>query len=104
MEATPLGRIFLARAEEIIKAAAELKREIDLARGLEIGQLEIGSGVGPAELLMGTAIGRLSQRYPHLYMHVRWMIFRFSPNSSNQVRLSYLWRKPARWKWLPIFW
>jgi DNA-binding transcriptional LysR family regulator len=71
VESTPLGRIFLARAEEIIQAAAALKREIDLARGLEIGRLEIGSGIGPAELLMGSAIGRLSQRYPHLYMHVR---------------------------------
>jgi DNA-binding transcriptional LysR family regulator len=71
VEPTPMGRIFLAKAEEIIKAVAELKRDIDLARGLEIGHLEIGSGVGPAELLMGTAIGRLSQRYPHLYMHVQ---------------------------------
>jgi len=70
VEPTPLGRIFLARAEEIILSASELKREIDLARGLEIGQLEIGSGPGPAEILMGTAIGRLSQRYPHLYIHV----------------------------------
>jgi DNA-binding transcriptional LysR family regulator len=70
VEPTPLGRVFLARAEEIIQAAVELKREIDLARGLEIGRLEIGSGVGPAELHMGEAMGRLSQRYPHLYMHV----------------------------------
>jgi DNA-binding transcriptional LysR family regulator len=70
VEPTPLGRIFLARAEEIMLAASEMKRELDLARGIEIGQLEIGSGVGPAELLMGTAIGRLSQRYPHLYIHV----------------------------------
>jgi DNA-binding transcriptional LysR family regulator len=70
VEPTPLGLIFLSRAEKIIKATAELKREIDLARGLEIGNLEIGSGVGPAELLMGTAVGRLSQRYPQLYIHV----------------------------------
>jgi DNA-binding transcriptional LysR family regulator len=70
VEPTPLGRIFLVRAEEIILAASELKREINLARGIEIGQLEVGSGVGPAELLMGTAIGRVSQRYPHLYIHI----------------------------------
>lgn len=70
VDPTPLGRIFLARAEEIIKAAAELKWEIDLARGLEIGSLEVGSGVVPAELHMGMVMGRLSQRFPHLYMHV----------------------------------
>lgn len=70
VEPTPLGRIFLARAEEILQAASDLKREIDLARGLEIGQLEIGSGVAPAELHVGAALGRLSQRYPHLYIQV----------------------------------
>src|SRR3974390_984559 len=66
VEPTPLGRVFLSRAEEVLRAASDLKREIDLARGLETGHMEIGSGVGPAELHMGTALGRLCQRYPHL--------------------------------------
>jgi DNA-binding transcriptional LysR family regulator len=66
VEPTPLGRVFLGRAEEVLRAASDLKREVDLARGLEVGHLEIGSGVGPAELLMGTALGRLCQRYLHL--------------------------------------
>jgi DNA-binding transcriptional LysR family regulator len=68
VEPTPLGRIFLARAEEIFRGVSDLKREIDLAQGLEIGRLEIGSGVGPAELHLGIALGRLSQRCPHLYI------------------------------------
>ena len=42
-----------------------------MAKGLETGRLEIGSGVAPAELLMGTAMGRLSRRYPHIYMNIR---------------------------------
>lgn len=89
VEPTPLGRIFLTRAEEVILAASELKREIDLARGMEIGQLEIGSGVGPAELLMGTAMGRLSQRSPHLYMHVTVDNFSVLTNllQSGQIEL-----------------
>jgi DNA-binding transcriptional LysR family regulator len=70
VEPTPLGRIFLTRAEEVLQAAADLKREIDLVRGLEIGRLEIGSGVGPADLHMGTTVGRLSQSYPHLNIQV----------------------------------
>lgn len=70
VEPTPLGRIFLARAEEVMKGASELKREVALARGLEIGHFEIGSGAVAAELLMGKALGQLSQRYPHLYMHI----------------------------------
>ncbi len=63
---TPLGQIFLARAEEILRSASDLKREIDLARGLEIGHLEVGSGVAPAELHLGTVVGRVSMRHPHL--------------------------------------
>ncbi len=70
MEPTPLGRIFLARAEEVIRAVSDLKREIDLARGLETGDLHIGSGVGPAELHLGTALGRLCQRYPQLKVNI----------------------------------
>ena len=66
VEPTPLGRVFLSRAEEVLRAASDLKREVDLAQGLEVGHLEIGSGVGPADLHMGTALGRLCQRYPHL--------------------------------------
>jgi DNA-binding transcriptional LysR family regulator len=57
VEPTPLGRIFLARAEEILQGVSDLKREIDLAQGLEIGQLEVGSGVGSAELHLGIAPG-----------------------------------------------
>jgi DNA-binding transcriptional LysR family regulator len=63
---TPLGQIFLARAEEVLRATSDLKREIDLARGLDIGHLEIGSGIGPAELHLGKLLGLLSQRYPNL--------------------------------------
>jgi DNA-binding transcriptional LysR family regulator len=66
VEPTPLGRIFLKRAAEVLQAASELRREMDLARGLEIGRLEIGSGVAPAELHTGTVLGRLCQSYPHL--------------------------------------
>ena len=69
VEPTPIGRIFLARAEELLQNAADLEREIDLARGLEVGHLEIGSSVGIADLHMGTTVGRLSQRYPRLNIY-----------------------------------
>jgi DNA-binding transcriptional LysR family regulator len=70
VEPTPLGRLFLARAQEILQSASDLQREIDLARGLEIGHLEIGSSVGIADLHMGTTVGRLSQRYPRLNIYL----------------------------------
>jgi DNA-binding transcriptional LysR family regulator len=64
VEPTPLGKIFLARAEEVLRSVANLRREMDLAQGLATGHLEIGSGVGPAELHMGTAVGRFCRRHP----------------------------------------
>lgn len=70
VEPTPLGRLFLARAEEILRSASDLEREIDLARGLEIGHLEIGSSISIADLHMGTTVGRLSQRYPRLNTYI----------------------------------
>ncbi len=70
VEPTPLGKIFLSRAEEVLRAVSDLKREIDLARGLETGHLHIGSGVAPADLHLGTALGRLCQRYPHLRINI----------------------------------
>jgi DNA-binding transcriptional LysR family regulator len=66
VEPTPLGRIFLKRAAKVLQAASDLQREMHLARGLEVGRLEIGSGVAPADLHMGPVLGRLCQRYPHL--------------------------------------
>ncbi len=76
VEPTPLGRIFLSRAEGVLQAVSDLKREIDLARGLETGHLHIGSGIGPAELHLGTALGRLCQRYPHLRINIEVDDFR----------------------------
>lgn len=86
---TLIGHTFLARAEEVMKAASELKREIDLARGLKIGHLRIGSGVWSADLLMGKAIGRLSQRYPHLYIDITLTDFKVLINllRSAQIEL-----------------
>lgn len=70
VEPTPLGRIFLVRAAVLMEAASEMKREIDLAQGLEIGHLEIGTGVLPAESLVAPAVGRLSKSHPRLFIEV----------------------------------
>ena len=67
---TIIGHVFLARAEEILKAASELRREMDFAVGLKMGQLRIGAGPGPAELHMGKAIGQLSRVFPHAYINL----------------------------------
>ena len=70
VEPTPLGRLFLARAEEMLRTASDLQREIDLARGLEIGRLKIGSSVGVADLHLGTTMGRLTKHYPRLNIDI----------------------------------
>ena len=103
VEPTPLGRIFLARAEGILQAASDLKREIDLARGLEIGHLEIGSGVGPAEMHMGTAVGRLSQRYPHLKINIEVNDYVALTHLLQSGRIELFVAETSEVEWAPDF-
>ncbi len=98
---TPLGQIFLARAEEILQSASDLKREIDLARGLEIGHLEIGSGIAPAELHMGTAVGRLSQRHPHLKITIEVNDFVALAHLLQSGRIELFVAETSEVEWAP---
>jgi len=103
VEPTPLGRIFLARAEEILRAASDLKREIDLARGLEIGHLEIGSGIGPAEMHMGKAVGRLSQRHPHLKITLEVNDYSVLTHLLQSGRIELFVGETSEVEWAPDF-
>ncbi len=103
VEPTPLGRIFLGRAEEVLRAASDLKREIDLARGLEIGHLEIGSGVGPADLHMGMALGRLCQRHPHLRVSLEVSDYAALTHLLQAGRLELFVAETSEVEWSPEF-
>ena len=43
-ELTDFGRVFMQHAEELVSGAADLEREVALAKGLATGELSVGAG------------------------------------------------------------
>ena len=70
VEATDLGRLLLQHAAGMDTASRELEREIQLARGLEIGELVIGVGPFGGAALVGPVLAQLNQRHPKLRVRV----------------------------------
>jgi DNA-binding transcriptional LysR family regulator len=72
-EVTPtlFGRIVIDRGELLIDAFSELRREITLAKGLELGELTIAVGPYPAELSAQKAVGRLAARHGALKISLK---------------------------------
>ena len=66
VEPTSFGRMLLGRARALVDGAAELERDFQLFRGLQIGKLAVGAGMFPASLSAGHAAGRLMSRHPRL--------------------------------------
>jgi DNA-binding transcriptional LysR family regulator len=71
-EVTPtmLGELVLRHAAALELAARDLQRDVELAKGLEIGELRIGAGPFAGAALVGGAVGRLSQAHPRLRTEV----------------------------------
>jgi len=67
---TMLGELVLRGAGTIELAARDLQRDVELAKGLEIGELRIGAGPFAGTVLVGGAVGRLSQAHPRLRTEV----------------------------------
>ncbi len=66
VDPTGFGERFLARGSTLLSDAMELERELQLMQGLEIGVLRVGAGPYPADLSVGSAIGRLIARHPRM--------------------------------------
>jgi len=64
VEPTDAGHLLLERAIELLASAANLGREIESVKGLGLGELHVGAGTYPAELLVGPAMGALLRQYP----------------------------------------
>lgn len=64
VEPTNLGRVFLARARELLGHAEALDREVSTMRGSGAGSLVVGSGTFPTEIFMGAAAGAFLGRNP----------------------------------------
>jgi DNA-binding transcriptional LysR family regulator len=66
VEPTAVGERLIDRARLLVNQARDIEQDLKQMLGLEIGLLRIGAGPYPADLSVGTAIGRLVQRHPAL--------------------------------------
>jgi DNA-binding transcriptional LysR family regulator len=70
VEPTAFGRLVLDHAAGLDMGSRELERELQLARGLEIGELVVGVGPYGGAALVGPVVARLNQRHPRLRIRV----------------------------------
>lgn len=70
IEATAFGELVLRHARGLELSARDLDRELQLAKGLEIGTLNVGAGPWGAASMVGVTIGKLSRLYPRLRTRV----------------------------------
>ena len=70
VEPTICGQAVIDRGQDILKKERELRREIFLIQGIEVGELSIGAGPFPFEISVGHAVARLITRYPKLQVRI----------------------------------
>jgi DNA-binding transcriptional LysR family regulator len=68
---TVFGDLMLNHGESVIKGFADFTREIDLAKGLEIGEFSVSVAPYPAEISGQRAIGMLSAQHPRLFVELK---------------------------------
>ena len=68
---TIFGEIVLRNGERVPDGLSELIREIDLARGLGMGELRVAAGPYPADISAVRAVGVLAARHPKLAVELR---------------------------------
>jgi DNA-binding transcriptional LysR family regulator len=66
VEPTPVGERLIERARLLVNQARDIEQDLQQMLGLEVGLLRIGAGPYPADLSVGTAVGRLVLRHPAL--------------------------------------
>ncbi len=67
---TTAGQLVIDRAEALLAGEADLRREIDLLRGLDTGSLAIGAGPHANDLFVSPALAHLAAAHPMLQVSV----------------------------------
>jgi len=67
---TPLGRQFIERARGLLFEAGSLKREVDLLRAGEMGDVAFGAGPFPAASLLPPVLAEMTRSYPRVRVQV----------------------------------
>lgn len=62
---TPFGRVLLERGSDLLGAAKDLMRELDLMKGVDTGELHLGSGLMSAAMA-GPLLGEFTKRHPNI--------------------------------------
>jgi DNA-binding transcriptional LysR family regulator len=70
VEPSDLGRIFLVKAQAVVLQSVDLEREMELLRGLDVGELRIGAGVFPSEMFVANALARMAVAHPAVRLTV----------------------------------
>jgi DNA-binding transcriptional LysR family regulator len=68
---TMFGEIVLRHGARVLMRFSELAREIDLARGLGMGELKVAAGPYPADISVVRSLGVLTARHPMLAAELR---------------------------------
>lgn len=63
---TEIGEMVLRHGEAILSQATELRREIDLAKGLNTGSVAVAAGAHVADISVYRAVARLARAHPLL--------------------------------------
>lgn len=75
---TEYGRLMIERGSEILEWSSELRREIRLMQGLEIGQLAVAAGPYPHMISAGPALTLFMARCPNVQVRLE----QFSPRAA----------------------
>lgn len=67
---TPFGRVLLERGEDVVRGEFNLRREIALLAGLEVGSLAVGAGPYASEVSVAAAVARVVNAHPNLQIRV----------------------------------
>lgn len=70
VEPTAYGQIIIERGQGVIDQENELRREILLMQGIEIGELAIGAGPFPFEISVCKAVAELIAQHPKLQIRI----------------------------------
>ena len=70
-ELTDFGRVFMERAADLLSDAADLEREVALARDLATGEISVGAGPHAMEALMPACAGAFAAAHPGVRLRLQ---------------------------------
>ncbi len=70
IELTDFGRVFMQHAEELVSGAADLEREVALAKGLATGEISVGVGPYVLEALAPICVPAFAAAHPGVRLRV----------------------------------